>query len=83
VMETSTQEVVLYGWGENRSGELATIGINNCQAPKVIDMPLELQKQPEEKQDKQDKKTKKEVKILETSQVFCGKKISGISTACG
>jgi len=76
--------VVLYGWGENRSGELATIrSINTFQAPKVIDMPLELQKQPEEKQDKQDKKTKKEVKILETSQVFCGKKISGISTACG
>ena len=68
----------MYGWGDNKSGELATHKIISVPAPKVIDMPVELQKEPE-----QDKKTKKEQKILDTSQVFCGKKISGISTACG
>jgi hypothetical protein len=41
VKEPTCLEVNLYGWGSNYDGELATFGIKQMQAPKLIDLPIE------------------------------------------
>jgi hypothetical protein len=78
VENRSVDQVQLFGWGDNKSGELAHSGLVAIPAPKEIELPGDLKKVEE-----QDKKTTLEKRHVSTSQIFCGRRVSGLVSASG